>query len=254
MNRVIQRIALAMALIAFLVSISLWVFRTPKQFSSKRIEWVATANVASAPLSSASAVLPDVSANPPDICLQFDTVDWADPQIDAVVMALDSIGSYMSVEPSVVLSVGSTPSEFPPPSVEAYYLRINRVFSSEEEAAEYADSVLAEHDVDECWLGVSGRTGHQRFTLLVGPLRSRKDAAQIQSRLTAAKIWTLFVDQSFLRRFRSVVPVPEKSKPAVSSIASAALSSHTVRPHPTLPDLFPTFINFCRRWGLYATI
>jgi len=240
MQRVIQRIALVMALVAFLVSISLWIFRPPKQFSSKHIEWVATAQVVP-PLSFINS--PDTSASQ-DICMPFDATDVAVLSIDAVIMVLESIINDMSIQ-------AGTTAEAPPYtlpsflSTGSYFLRVNQRFSSEAEAVEYADSILSEHDVDECWMGVRGTVGNQRFTLLVGPFRTRKDAIKPQSRLTGAKIPTLLVDESFLRRFHSVTPIPDLPQPVISSIAS--ISIPPTKPQglaifPPWPDQFPVLI------------
>jgi len=76
--------------------------------------------------------------------------------------------------------------------------------------------------------------------------------SRIQSRLTGAKIQTLFVGDRYLHRFRSVVPVSSPQQPAVSSIASVFRDPST----PIIwsgsshqrPDQFPVLINFvCRR-------
>ncbi|MBI4993049.1 MAG: hypothetical protein HZC26_02850 [Candidatus Magasanikbacteria bacterium] len=154
------------------------------------------------------------------MCMQPDAATGAPEDIPVIVLDPPSDASP-STEAAVPEQPAASPPVFAPPST-SYFLRVNQTFATEKEAIDYADNVVAE-PADECWIGASGARDSQRFTLLIGPFRTQGETARVQTKLTRAKIRTLFVNDGYLRRFRSVIPVPSPQQPAVSSIALAAI-------------------------------
>ena len=227
-------------IVVFVSTLCLWVFFPPDLSAFRDIK-------RPAPLDALDVAVGLEACFPPD------AIGGGDSQpSDSSVMVLEPVGNApdekdITVEPPPPVALLPAPS-----SSALYFLRVNQIFASEKEAAGYADRVLSEHDVDDCWGGVSGPADSPRFTLLIGPFQTRSEVSRIQSRLTGAKIQTLFVGDRYLHRFRSVVPVSSPQQPAVSSIASVFRDPST----PIIwsgsshqrPDQFPVLINFvCRR-------
>ncbi|MBI4427161.1 MAG: hypothetical protein HY569_01610 [Candidatus Magasanikbacteria bacterium] len=167
------------------------------------------------------------------MCMQPDAATGAPEDIPVIVLDPPSDASSPT-EAAVPEQPVASPPALSPPSA-SYFLRVNQTFVTEKEAIDYADRVLSERGADECWIGAIGAGDSRRFTLLVGPFQTQSETARVQTRLTRAKIRTLFVNDGYLRRFRSVAPVPSPQQPAVSSIALAVIQPAK----PQGPAAFP---------------
>ncbi|MBI5222564.1 MAG: SPOR domain-containing protein [Candidatus Magasanikbacteria bacterium] len=235
----------------FVTGLFLWVVFPPGPFRHKNVKHEVVEAIV--PISIPPPMLhstPDAS-EPVDVSTSADISDTvaADAIVagdgrtsDSSVLVLETVGSPAPQQPTPPV-VSSAPSALSP-----YFLKVKIVFESAEDAADYADDVLAKHGVGECQIGVKGQGANKRFVLLVGPFQTRREAAKVQSRLTAARVRTLFIDQRFLRRFQSIKPVSPRPSVSVRALTFILPAKPCGQAAIFLAaGQFPVLI-FCKQW------